>query len=62
MSISSLETLNLIENGEMVKAGLYVSASVVLCIAAGSAAHTCHAISEYSYQNSHYRPHLHQGR
>lgn len=33
-STFSLETLNLMENGEMVKAGLYVGASVVLCIAA----------------------------
>jgi CrcB protein len=33
-STFSLESLNLIENGEMVKAGLYVAASVVLSIAA----------------------------
>lgn len=33
-STFSLETLNLIENGEMVKAGLYVGGSVVLSIAA----------------------------
>jgi len=33
-STFSLESLNLIENGEMVKAGLYVTASVVLSIAA----------------------------
>jgi CrcB-like protein, Camphor Resistance (CrcB) len=33
-STFSLETLNLIENGEMVKAGLYVAGSVVLSIAA----------------------------
>jgi fluoride exporter len=32
-STFSLETLNLIENGEMVKAGLYVGGSVVLSIA-----------------------------
>ncbi|OYV30238.1 MAG: camphor resistance protein CrcB [Thiomonas sp. 20-64-9] len=33
-STFSLESLNLIENGEMVKAGLYIGASVVLSIAA----------------------------
>jgi fluoride exporter len=33
-STFSLETLNLIENGEMVKAGLYVGGSVVLSILA----------------------------
>ncbi len=33
-STFSLETLNLLENGEMVKAGLYVGGSVVLSIAA----------------------------
>ncbi|MGC9184939.1 MAG: fluoride efflux transporter CrcB [Thiomonas sp.] len=33
-STFSLESLNLIENGEMVKAGLYIAASVVLSIAA----------------------------
>ncbi|MGC9236975.1 MAG: fluoride efflux transporter CrcB [Thiomonas sp.] len=33
-STFSLESLNLIENGEMVKAGLYITASVVLSIAA----------------------------
>jgi CrcB protein len=33
-STFSLETLNLIENGEMFKAGLYVGGSVVLSIAA----------------------------
>jgi CrcB protein len=33
-STFSLETLNLMENGEMVKAGLYVGGSVVLSIAA----------------------------
>lgn len=33
-STFSLESLGLIENGEMVKAGLYVAASVVLSIAA----------------------------
>jgi fluoride exporter len=33
-STFSLETLNLIENGEVVKAGLYVGGSVVLSIAA----------------------------
>ena len=33
-STFSLETFNLIENGEMVKAGLYVGGSVVLSIAA----------------------------
>ena len=33
-STFSLETLNLIENGEMVKAGVYVGGSVVLSIAA----------------------------
>jgi CrcB protein len=33
-STFSLETLNLIENGEMVKAGLYVGGSVALSIAA----------------------------
>ena len=33
-STFSLESLNLIENGEMVKAGLYIVASVVLSIAA----------------------------
>lgn len=33
-STFSLESLNLIENGEMVKAGLYIGASVVLSVAA----------------------------
>ena len=33
-STFSLETLNLIENGEMVKAGLYVGGSVVVSISA----------------------------
>ncbi len=33
-STFSLESLNLIENGEMLKAGLYIGASVVLSIAA----------------------------
>jgi CrcB protein len=33
-STFSLESLSLIENGEMVKAGLYIGASVVLSIAA----------------------------
>ena len=33
-STFSLESLNLIENGEMVRAGLYIGASVVLSIAA----------------------------
>jgi fluoride exporter len=33
-STFSLETLNLIENGEIIKAGLYVGGSVVLSIAA----------------------------
>jgi CrcB protein len=33
-STFSLESLNLIENGELVKAGLYVGGSVILSIAA----------------------------
>jgi CrcB protein len=33
-STFSLESLSLIENGEMVKAGLYIGASVVLSVAA----------------------------
>lgn len=33
-STFSLESLNLIENGEMLKAGLYIGASVVLSVAA----------------------------
>lgn len=33
-STFSLESLNLIENGEMVKAGLYIGASVVLSVSA----------------------------